>query len=147
MIINKLPHWVITNQSPSFYETESGTVLEQTAKIYKKMNELIDSYNSMADELNAKINEYVVLRDEDQKEFEIAINQIIHDFTRLVETELKDQDTQIKNAVDYMTTSIQDSVSEALMKLVEDEKITLKLVYDESTEHLNIVGATLGGAE
>ena len=69
MIIKKLPHWVLSNPSPSFYETEGGTVLEQTAKVYGKMNELIDSYNTMADELNNKINEYVTLREEDQEEF------------------------------------------------------------------------------
>lgn len=147
MIIKKLPHWVLSNPSPSFYETEGGTVIEQTAIMYNKMNELIESYNKMADELNVKIEEYVTNREEDQEAFEIAINQIIHDFTTLVETELKDQDAQIKNAVDYLVNNLEQSMSEVLMQLVESGRITIKLQYNENSESLEIVGATLGGAE
>lgn len=139
-IINKLPHWVITNLRPAFYDTDSGTAIEQTALLYKKMQELIEKYNAFVDEINYTIEEFMVNAEEDQAAFEIKINQMIHDFTTLVSTELKSQDTEIKNAVDYMKTHIDATVSDILLNLFETKQITLSFEYNDATESLDING-------
>lgn len=139
-IIKKLPHWVITNLRPAFYDTDSGTAIEQTALVYKKMQELIDNYNSFVDEINNTIDEFISNTLADQEEFEIKINQMIHDFTTLVDTELKSQDTEIKNAVDYMKTHIDATVSDILLNLFETKQITLSFEYNDATESLDING-------
>lgn len=143
MFIKKLPHWVISNRNPSFYETEGGTVLEQTGIMYKKVQELIEAYNQFADDINEKIDEFISNTIADQEAFEIAINQIVHDFTRLVETELKSQDTEIKNAIDYMKTHIDNSVNNILLNLFETKQITLSFEYNTETESLDINGVVV----
>ena len=39
--IKPLPHWVLTDLQPAFYDTESVTVLEAVSKLYAKVNEVI----------------------------------------------------------------------------------------------------------
>ena len=53
--INFLPTWVETNLQPAFYDMESGTCLQQTARMYAKVNQLIRNVNDQ----NTKIAEYV----------------------------------------------------------------------------------------
>ena len=60
MIIKKLPHWVITNKKPGFYDTDSGSTIEQTAQVYRKMNELVVEYNAFVDETNKFIEELYI---------------------------------------------------------------------------------------
>lgn len=147
MIIKKLPHWVLTNPSPAFYETEGGTAIEQTALLYKKMEELINNYNEFVTEINNSIDEFISNTLADQEEFEIKINQMIHDFTELVSTELKSQDTEIKNAIDYMKTHIDNSVNDILLDLFETNQVELAFEYNTDTESLDIKGilVTNGG--
>lgn len=148
-IIKKLPHWVLSNPNPSFYETEGGTVLEQTGIMYKKMQELIENYNNFVDEINKTIDEFVANTLEDQEAFEIKINQIVHDFTSLVDTKIKSQDATINEAVDYMKTNINNSVSSVLMELFQTKQLTLDFEYNEQTESLDIKGVVVaeGGNE
>ena len=53
--INFLPPWVETNLQPAFYDLESGTCLQQTARMYAKVNQLV----RIANEQYAKIEEFV----------------------------------------------------------------------------------------
>ena len=55
IFIEFLPPWVETNLQPAFYDAESGTVLQQTARMYAKVNELVGSVNNM----DKVIKEYV----------------------------------------------------------------------------------------
>lgn len=142
-IITKLPHWVISNPSPSFYETEGGTVLEQTGVMYKKVQELIDGYNAFVDEINTKIDEFIADTLADQETFEISINQIVHDFTTLVESKIKSQDADIKDAIDYMKTHIDNSVSNILLELFQTKQLTLEFDYNDQTESLDIIGVVV----
>ena len=47
LFIEFLPPWVETNLQPAFYDCESGTVLQQTARMYAKINELVKAVNGM----------------------------------------------------------------------------------------------------
>lgn len=47
LFIEFLPPWVETNLQPAFYDRESGTVLQQTARMYAKINELVKAVNGM----------------------------------------------------------------------------------------------------
>lgn len=140
MTIKRLPHWVISNPNPSFFETEGGTVLEQTGIMYKKVQELIEHYNSFVDEINNEIDEFISNTLAEEEEFEVKINQMIHDFTSLVNLELKNQDAEIKEAVDYMKTHIDATVSDILLNLFETKQITLSFEYNNETESLDIKG-------
>ena len=55
LFIEFLPPWVETNLQPAFYDRESGTVLQQTARMYAKINELVKAVNGM----DKVVKEYV----------------------------------------------------------------------------------------
>ena len=55
IFIDFLPPWVETGLQPAFYDKESGTVLQQTARMYAKVNELIGRINGQ----NTTIQEYI----------------------------------------------------------------------------------------
>lgn len=140
MIIKKLPHWVISNPNPSFYETEGGTVLEQTGVMYKKVQELIDGFNKLVDEINAEIDEFISNTLADQEEFEIKINQMIHDFTTLVDLEIKNHDTLIKDAVAYLKDNLAATVNNEIYRMFETQELRLDFSYNTETESLDVIG-------
>ena len=55
IFIEFLPPWIETGLQPAFYDKESGTVLQQTARMYAKVNEVVASVNQQ----NEKIAEYI----------------------------------------------------------------------------------------
>ena len=55
LFIEFLPPWIETNLQPAFYDAESGSVLQLTALIYGKVNELTASVNQQ----NTTIAEYI----------------------------------------------------------------------------------------
>lgn len=139
-IIKKLPHWVLTNTRPAFYDTESGTAIEQTALLYKKMEELIESYNQFVDEINKEIDEFISNSLVDQEEFELKINQMIYDLTRLLDTELKSQDTQIKDAVNYLKDNLNATVNQEIYNMFERQELKLDFIYNPESEQLEFTG-------
>lgn len=55
-----LPPWVETGLQPAFYDKESGTVLQQTARMYDKVNQLIRNFNDLSKETKETIEEYIL---------------------------------------------------------------------------------------
>lgn len=54
-----LPPWAETGLQPAFYDLESGTVLQQTARMYDKVNQLIRLFNELSEETQATVEEYI----------------------------------------------------------------------------------------
>ena len=89
-MINQLPNWCLTNENPSFYETESATAIEMVAKLYAKVKELIESENQRKidminisnkrkkrEELMEKVDaSYYGLQTEDIEEIELIYEEI-----------------------------------------------------------------------
>jgi glucan biosynthesis protein len=148
MIIEKLPKWILTNPSPSFYETEGGTVLEQTAIMYKKVNEVIEAYNGMLDDINTTNEDFIKEQSARQEEFELKVNQMIHDFTTLVELQLANQQKEVENGINYMKDHLDEAITEIIPDVIEGKSIDIDFVYNEETEQLDIKGilVTDGGA-
>lgn len=57
--INFLPPWVETNIQPAFYDKESGSVLQQTARMYAKVNQLVRHFNCLSKETKETVEEYI----------------------------------------------------------------------------------------
>lgn len=57
--INFLPPWVETNIQPAFYDKESGTCLQQTARMYAKVNQLVRHFNCLAKETKETVEDYI----------------------------------------------------------------------------------------
>ena len=69
IFIEFLPPWVETGLQPAFYDKESGTVLQQTARMYAKVNELIASYNKFTEDIT-----------DQQTSFENSINDTVEEY-------------------------------------------------------------------
>lgn len=94
-----LPHWVITNRTPGFYDTDSGTTIEQTAKVYRAMNELIEEFNTFVDTWNTKIEEFNSGVISDNEAFRVALRQEFQDFINVVELKIEALDQYAKNEI------------------------------------------------
>ena len=75
-MIKPLPKWVLTENQPAFYDIESVSAIEMVARLYKKMEELVNNYNEFVDLVND------ALETQDQ-EINDAVNYLQ---TNLVET-------------------------------------------------------------
>ena len=54
-----LPPWVETGLQPAFYDMESGTVLQQTARMYAKVQQLTRLFNELSEETQTTVDEYI----------------------------------------------------------------------------------------
>lgn len=134
-----LPKWIITNKRPSIHDTESLTILEGMGKVYGAMNDLINEYNSFADNVNTIITEFTQLATKNQEEFEVALRQEFQDFIDAIEIKIQQQQTQIDNAVSYMQNNIIATAKNVINDSITKGTLTVAVQYDEATENLNIV--------
>ena len=54
-----LPPWAETGLQPAFYDVESGTVLQQTARMYAKVQQLTRLFNELSEETRTTVEEYI----------------------------------------------------------------------------------------
>lgn len=134
-----LPKWIITNKRPSIHDTESLTILEGMGKVYGAMNDLINEYNSFADNVNTIITEFTNSATKNQEEFEVALRQEFQDFIDVIEIKFQQQQTQIDNAVSYMQDNIISTTRNLINDGIAKGSIVINTVYDPNNENLNIV--------
>lgn len=165
-----LPLWVLTDTHPAFYDSESATALEQTAKIYGAMNQLISEYNSFVDSTNEKIKKFIEKTEEDYEIFKVSMRQEFQDFIDVIDLKIKEQDDIIKkfnedakkeydnftnsvlgliknqdkiiaDAVDYMKNNITATTTDIINESIRNGKISIEFIYDSETESLNITAS------
>ena len=118
--MNKLPKWVLANPFPALHDFESLTVIDQTARIYGAMNQLIEEWNKMIEQLSA----FETSETESREEFELKITKVIREF--MCSMEQKTQDLE-----KYAETLINDAIDAG--------RITIREVYDPESESLNTI--------
>ena len=104
LFVNFLPPWVETNIQPAFYDKESGSVLQQTARMYAKVNCLVRMFNKLSKETKETVDEYIAkfveLKDfvdtyfenlDVQEEINIKLDEMAEDGTlqEIIETYLQ----------------------------------------------------------
>ena len=95
-MILKLPKWILTNKFPAFHDVESLTAIEQTARVYGKINELIDNYNSFAENINKTLEEYARADQEEEEAFKVGLRQEFQDFINVVDLQIRDLEQYVK---------------------------------------------------
>lgn len=172
-MIPRLPHWVLTDKYPAFYDSESKTAIEMVAKIYAKMQELVDNYNEFVDPLNNEIAEYYKQLNEEYECFKASMIKIAHDYimtidekikmqdlvikqyyesfvkkvdeyTTLINQHMENQDEKIQNAIDYMQTNIKETTQEVASDLLQTGKISVTHTYFSSNNKL-LLAISSGG--
>lgn len=59
IFVEFLPPWVETGLQPAFYDKESGSVLQQTARMYARVNMLIRMFNKLSKQTKETVDTYV----------------------------------------------------------------------------------------
>ena len=115
--MRQLPNWVLTNPFPAFYDSESGSAIEQTAKVYKAMQELNETIKSI---------------DKDNEEFKVYITNLVENYIKMIDEKIIQQDK-------YINEIVLKEVDKTVEEVINSGKITAVGTYDETTEELNIV--------
>lgn len=126
----KLPKWILADPTPALYDAENGTVIEQTAKVYKAFNELVDEYNTYVENLNKHIEEFENTLVKDQEAFKVGIRQEYQDFINTVDLKIQSQDAVIADAVQYMKTNLNNSIRSLLNDMSVAGELTVNTIVD-----------------
>ncbi len=116
--MEKLPHWIVTDRFPAKYDLESATVIEQTAKVYGKVNELIDSYNEFVDRINSHIESFEKEQATDWGLYKTAMRQEFQDFIDTV-------DLKVQEVTNYMRDNLRESCKGLLDEISADAQEAL----------------------
>ena len=147
--LKHLPHWVLTDTLPAFYDCESATAIQQTAKIYGKIQELITLYNEFTDNVNRYITDFENGIIKDFNCFQNCIIKTMNDYIATIDMKINLQDTKIEesinnqnmviqNAVNYMKENLVSTVNTLFSEAVHNGDITATLIetYDSDDESL-----------
>ena len=134
-----LPKWVLTQNRPSVYDSESLTSVQMVAKVYQAMNDLIEEYNKFADEVNASILEYQESLTKDNEAFKECITTIVENYIKSIDIKIEKQDLVIQNAIDYMKENIANTTNEIVNEAISKGQIVVYEDYNEATESLNLL--------
>lgn len=139
MRIDLLPKWTLTNFQPAFYDSESATVLQQMAKVYAKMQELLNDYNSFVDEINTSITDFESGITGNFEEFKNCIISTMNNYIETIDTKINLQDTEIANAIQYMKDNIIATTTNIINQAIADGTLYVVVEYDSAAESLNII--------
>ena len=137
--IRPLPFWVLTDLQPAFYDSESGTVLQQLSRIYPKIQEVINSYNDFVREVNRYIDEFENGIIEDFNCFKNCIIKTMNDYIESIDTKINLQDMDIQNAIDYMKNNIVETTTNVVNQAIQNGDINISITYDSPSEGLSII--------
>lgn len=136
--LKHLPHWVLTDPQPAFYDCESATAVQQTAKIYAKIQELITLYNEFTRDVNRYITEFEDGIIKDFNCFQNCVIKTMNDYIETIDMKINLQDDKIQEAIDYMKNNLVSTVTTLFNQAIQNGDITATLVetYDSDDESL-----------
>lgn len=122
-IIKPLAPWLIMNQFPAFYDLESLTAIEQTAKLYGAVRDLIETYNRFVTENKAELTE---LESQVDKKLRCAILTIVNltdSYITQVNLRMNHQDRKLHEAYKSFTEDITATVDSILRQMKDDGEL------------------------
>lgn len=157
----QLPYWHLTDRRPGFYDTESGSAIEQTAKVYRAMRDLIEEYNSFVTLVNKSIEGFELESKEDQEQFKKCITEIVSNYIQAIDIKIDNQDMHIERAIDqmrndtteaintmnlefdsaadYMKNNITETAANIMQEAIDTGAISIVSNYDPITEALTMI--------
>lgn len=148
--LRHLPHWVLTDTLPAFYDCESATAIQQTAKLYGKIQELITIYNDFVRDVNRYITEFEDGIIKDFNCFQNCVIKTMNDYIESIDTKIELQDNNIQEAIDYMKNNLVSTVTTLFNQAITSGDITATLqeTYDDNDESLVLsIVATEGSGD
>ena len=120
-----LPPWVETGLQPAFYDAESGTVLQQTARMYSKVNQLTRHFNEFSENVVNEINAFEQNVDDKIVAFEEEVDDKIEDFEDSVNDTVDEYIEKFNELHDYVydyfdNLDVQEEINHKLDEMAED---------------------------
>lgn len=148
--IRPLPYWVLTDLQPAFYDSESGTVLQQTSRMYAKLQEALKEFNDYAKQVNTYITEFENGIISDFECFKNCIIKTMNDYIESIDMKVNIQDTRISeaienqntkldNAIEYMKDNIIQTATNVINQAIQNGDLNVALNYNPTTEELSII--------
>lgn len=144
--INFLPPWVETNLQPAFYDLESGTCLQQTARMYDKVNQLVRSVNEQNDIIADYIQQFIDLKDyvEDyfenldvQEEINNKLDAMVEDgtFLTLITPIVQDDMATLTAEINATKDEADETLSQAQTLNTKADKVLQQSIKDYRKVH------------
>lgn len=152
IFVEFLPPWVETGLQPAFYDKESGTVLQQTARMYARVNMLIRMFNKLSKNTKEEIERFETSINETVENYIEQFNQL-HDYVHDYFDNLDVQE-EINNKLDQMLEDgvLQEIISQFLQSTaiwcfdsVADLKTATNLIEGSYARTLGYYTANDGG--
>lgn len=152
IFVEFLPPWIETGIQPAFYDKESGTVLQQTARMYARVNMLIRMFNKLSKQTKTEITNFEESTTETVNEYIDKFNEL-HDYVHDYFDNLDVQE-EINNKLDDMaeagtlqeiiTSYIQSNVAWTFDNVAE-MKLATNLVNDSYAQTFGFYNLGDGG--
>lgn len=141
IFVEFLPPWVETGLQPAFYDKESGTVLQQTARMYARVNMLIRMFNKLSKNTKTTVEDYINQFNE--------LHDYVHDYFDNLDVQ-----EEINNKLDAMVEdgTLQEIVADYLnskavfgFDTVADMKLATNLIDGSYARTLGYYAKNDGG--
>ena len=114
IFIDILPPWVETGLQPAFYDLESGTVLQQTARMYAKVRELTEGFNTFTENVTNEIDTFEQDTNDEIERFEGVVNDTVEEYIK----KFNDLHDYVQDYFDNL--DVQEEINNKLDEMVED---------------------------
>ena len=113
IFVEFLPPWVETGLQPAFYDKESGTVLQQTARMYARVNMLIRMFNKLSKNTKEEVERFEGVVNDEIEKFEHDVNETVDEYI--------EKFTALKDFVDdyFDNLDVQEEINNKLDDMVE----------------------------
>lgn len=112
-----LPPWVETGLQPAFYDMESGTVLQQTARMYAKVQQLTRLFNELSEETKTTVEEYIAKFDVLEGKF-VELKEFVEDYFDNLDVQ-----EEINNKLDAMAED--GTLGEIISYYLSESKVNM----------------------
>ena len=136
--IKPLPNIALTDLQPAFYDVESATAVQMVSKFYTYLQNIVDDYNSFANEVNEEITRFENDTNANYEEFKNCIQNMMLNYIESIDTKINNQNAIIEDAVDYMKNNINQVTTEIVNQAIEDGTINVSVSYDPEDEEITI---------
>lgn len=128
IFVEFLPPWVATSCQPAFYDKESGTVLQQTSRMYNRVNMLIRMFNKLSKQTKDEIERFENEVDERVTKFENDVNQRVTEFENSVNDTVNnfiEQFNQLRDFVDdyFDNLDVQQEINNKLDEMYQNGEL------------------------
>ena len=125
IFVEFLPPWVETGLQPAFYDKESGTVLQQTARMYDRVNMLVRMFNKLSKNTKEEIERFEQATNDEIERFERVTNEEIESFEHDVNETVDEYIEKFNDLHDYVedyfdNLDVQEEINNKLDQMVID---------------------------